>query len=152
MARNTVNDDMPIYEYKCEFCSAVLEKLQKVSEEPLRDCPECGKSTLVKLVSAPSFRLKGAGGYATDFKPGKKKNGAGADSDGAATSGAGGEAKSGGATGSGEAKSSEMKRGETKSGETKSGDTKSGEIKNSGATNSDSKNSTTTTPARTGTD
>jgi len=79
---------MPIYEYKCESCSAVLEKLQKISEPPLSDCPECGKSTLVKLVSAPSFRLKGSGWYETDFKTGKKKNGVGSDSDSAASSSA----------------------------------------------------------------
>jgi putative FmdB family regulatory protein len=105
--RNTVNHDMPIYEYKCESCSAVLEKLQKISDEPLRDCPECGKSTLVKLVSAPSFRLKGSGWYETDFKTGKKKNGAGTDGDGAVKSGS----SAAGGT-SGETKSSD-KNGST---------------------------------------
>jgi len=77
---------MPIYEYKCESCSAVLEKIQKISDPPLTDCPECGRSALVKLISAPSFRLKGSGWYETDFKTGKKKNGVGSDSDSASSS------------------------------------------------------------------
>jgi putative FmdB family regulatory protein len=67
---------MPIYEYRCSSCKAELEKLQKISEPPLVECPECGKDTLVKLISASSFRLKGSGWYETDFKTGNKKNGA----------------------------------------------------------------------------
>jgi putative FmdB family regulatory protein len=67
---------MPIYEYRCDACGAELEKLQKISDAPLRDCPACGKPALAKLVSASSFRLKGSGWYETDFKTGKKKNGA----------------------------------------------------------------------------
>ena len=65
---------MPIYEYQCESCSHRLEKLQKMSDAPLSDCPECGQSTLKKLVSAAAFRLKGGGWYETDFKTGSKKN------------------------------------------------------------------------------
>lgn len=65
---------MPIYEYACSACGHQLEVLQKVSDAPLRKCPECGKSTLRKLVSAPSFRLKGGGWYETDFKSGNKRN------------------------------------------------------------------------------
>lgn len=66
---------MPIYEYQCESCGAELEKLQKISDPALTDCPQCGKPSLVKLVSASSFRLKGGGWYETDFKTGGKKNG-----------------------------------------------------------------------------
>lgn len=66
---------MPIYEYRCESCGADIEKLQKISDPPLRDCPACGKPALAKRVSASSFRLKGSGWYETDFKTGKKKNG-----------------------------------------------------------------------------
>jgi putative FmdB family regulatory protein len=63
---------MPIYEYKCTECQHRLEKLQKMSEDPLKDCPECGQSALTKLVSASSFKLKGTGWYETDFKSNKK--------------------------------------------------------------------------------
>jgi len=59
---------MPIYEYRCESCGAELEKIQKLSDAPLTDCPSCGKAELKKLVSASSFRLKGSGWYETDFK------------------------------------------------------------------------------------
>ena len=65
---------MPIYEYRCAACGHELEALQKMSDGPLRKCPECGKSQLRRLVSAPSFRLKGGGWYETDFKGnGEKK-------------------------------------------------------------------------------
>ena len=63
---------MPIYEYKCTECDHRLEKLQKMSDDPIRDCPQCGKSALTKLVSATSFKLKGSGWYETDFKNKKK--------------------------------------------------------------------------------
>lgn len=59
---------MPIYEYRCGACGHHLEALQKMSEGPLRKCPDCGKSQLRRLVSAPQFRLKGEGWYETDFK------------------------------------------------------------------------------------
>jgi putative FmdB family regulatory protein len=59
---------MPIYEYRCGSCSHELEALQKISDSPLRKCPECGKLTLRRLISAPVFRLKGGGWYETDFK------------------------------------------------------------------------------------
>jgi putative FmdB family regulatory protein len=59
---------MPIYEYRCAGCGHHLEALQKMTEAPLRKCPECGKSQLKRLVSASRFRLKGSGWYETDFK------------------------------------------------------------------------------------
>ncbi len=59
---------MPIYEYRCAACSHQLDALQKISDEHLTDCPACGESALRRLVSAPSFRLKGGGWYETDFK------------------------------------------------------------------------------------
>jgi len=64
---------MPIYEYLCESCAHDscahdFEKLQKMSDPVLTVCPECGKSSLKKLVSAVGFRLKGSGWYETDFK------------------------------------------------------------------------------------
>jgi putative FmdB family regulatory protein len=59
---------MPIYEYRCGSCSHELDALQKINDSPLRKCPECGKLTLRRLISAPVFRLKGGGWYETDFK------------------------------------------------------------------------------------
>jgi putative FmdB family regulatory protein len=63
---------MPIYEYQCQKCHHHLEALQKISDKPLRECPECGKHTLKRLLSAPLFRLSGSGWYETDFKSDKE--------------------------------------------------------------------------------
>lgn len=68
---------MPIYEYDCQACQHRLEALQKLSDAPLKDCPECGQPALKKRISAAGFRLKGGGWYETDFKTGGKKNLAG---------------------------------------------------------------------------
>ncbi|AQA19997.1 transcriptional regulator [Halioglobus japonicus] len=65
---------MPIYEYQCQKCGNELEALQKISDAPLVDCPECHAPELKKKVSAAAFRLKGGGWYETDFKTGSKKN------------------------------------------------------------------------------
>lgn len=68
---------MPIYEYRCQACQHELEKLQKLSDPVLVDCPQCGKPALTKLISAAGFRLKGSGWYETDFKKDKRRNLAG---------------------------------------------------------------------------
>src|SRR5271165_508849 len=59
---------MPFYEYQCKNCGHDLEAMQKISDPPLKKCPECGKPQLQRLMSAPVFRLKGGGWYETDFK------------------------------------------------------------------------------------
>lgn len=59
---------MPIYEYRCSSCGHQQDFLQKLSEPPLTDCPECKQSTFSKQVTAAGFQLKGTGWYATDFK------------------------------------------------------------------------------------
>jgi putative FmdB family regulatory protein len=64
---------MPIYEYECQKCGHTLEALQKFSDKPLRECPECGRHQLKRLVSAPLFRLAGSGWYETDFKSDKER-------------------------------------------------------------------------------
>jgi putative FmdB family regulatory protein len=72
---------MPFYEYECPNCGYRDEVLQKINDKPLKKCPTCGKTGLIKLMSAPVFRLKGKGWYETDFKSDKDKqrNLAGAD-------------------------------------------------------------------------
>jgi putative FmdB family regulatory protein len=107
---------MPIYEYRCKSCGYQNDYLQKLSEPPLTDCPECGKSTFAKQVTAAGFQLKGSGWYATDFKnngaakggsrkdEGKGKNDGEAGKSGSASPGEGGTSASGS---SGEAGKSE---------------------------------------------
>ena len=65
---------MPIYEYQCLHCHHKLEKLQKINDQPLTDCPSCHRSTLQKKVSMTAFQLKGSGWYATDFHDKRKSN------------------------------------------------------------------------------
>lgn len=64
---------MPIYEYRCESCGHYLDALQKINDDPLKDCPACNEAALKRLISAPSFRLKGSGWYETDFKSDKDR-------------------------------------------------------------------------------
>ncbi|MGH8780914.1 FmdB family zinc ribbon protein [Paraburkholderia sp.] len=61
---------MPIYAYRCESCGFGKDVLQKMSDALLTDCPECGKSTFRKQVTAAGFQLKGSGWYVTDFRSG----------------------------------------------------------------------------------
>jgi putative FmdB family regulatory protein len=65
---------MPIYEYACKNCGHTLDELQKMSDDPLVDCPKCGEPQLKRLISAPRFRLKGKGWYETDFKTDNQRN------------------------------------------------------------------------------
>ena len=94
---------MPIYEYRCDVCGHYLDALQKIADDPLRDCPACEKAALRRLVSAPNFRLKGKGWYETDFKSDKetKRNLVDHPEDSAATKGKGESAKSDDAKGDG---------------------------------------------------
>jgi putative FmdB family regulatory protein len=65
---------MPIYGYVCNNCEHTLDVLQKISDDPLVDCPECGEPKLKRQLSAPRFRLKGSGWYETDFKKDNQRN------------------------------------------------------------------------------
>jgi putative FmdB family regulatory protein len=64
---------MPIYAYKCSSCGYAHDVLQKVSDAPLTDCPQCHAATLSKQLTAAGFQLRGSGWYATDFKNGSGK-------------------------------------------------------------------------------
>ncbi|MFI4939791.1 MAG: FmdB family zinc ribbon protein [Burkholderiales bacterium] len=59
---------MPIYAYRCEECGFAKDVLQKISDARLTVCPNCGKSTFTKQLTAAGFQLKGTGWYATDFR------------------------------------------------------------------------------------
>jgi len=61
---------MPIYAYKCESCGFAKDVLQKISDAPLSDCPQCGASSFKKQLTAAGFQLKGSGWYVTDFRGG----------------------------------------------------------------------------------
>ncbi|MDT7516409.1 FmdB family zinc ribbon protein [Rhodoferax mekongensis] len=61
---------MPIYAYKCESCGFAKDVLQKISDAPLQDCPQCQAPAFKKQLTAAGFQLKGSGWYVTDFKGG----------------------------------------------------------------------------------
>jgi putative FmdB family regulatory protein len=61
---------MPIYAYRCSSCGYEKDALQKLSDAPLTQCPECGQETFSKQVTAAGFQLKGSGWYVTDFRDG----------------------------------------------------------------------------------
>jgi putative FmdB family regulatory protein len=72
---------MPVYEYQCESCERIIEKVQKFSDPPLIQCEECG-GPLKKIISPPALVFKGSGFYITDYakkKPEKEKSAAGKD-------------------------------------------------------------------------
>lgn len=62
---------MPLYEYKCRKCASVFEVIQKISDSPLTECPDCG-GRLKKVLSAPAIQFKGSGFYITDYAKKKK--------------------------------------------------------------------------------
>jgi putative FmdB family regulatory protein len=53
---------MPIYEFVCEKCGRIVERLQKLTDPPPDACPECG-GKMAKIMSRNSFQLKGGGWY-----------------------------------------------------------------------------------------
>jgi len=59
---------VPIYAYRCSACGHAQDVLQKLSDPLLTSCPECGRDTYEKQVTAAGFRLKGSGWYETDFR------------------------------------------------------------------------------------
>lgn len=67
---------MPLYAYKCESCGFAKDALQKMSDAPLTVCPNCGKDTFRKQLTAAGFQLKGSGWYVTDFRGGNNAAGA----------------------------------------------------------------------------
>ena len=67
---------MPIYAFQCAACGFSFERLQRLADADPTDCPECGQPRVQRQLTAPSFRLAGAGWYETDFKKDgdKKRN------------------------------------------------------------------------------
>ena len=61
---------MPIYAYRCTQCGHEKDVMQKMSDAPLTNCPECKTDNFAKQLTAAGFQLKGSGWYQTDFKGG----------------------------------------------------------------------------------
>ena len=67
---------MPIYAFECANCGHQFDRLQRLSDSDPTACPDCGAEQVRRQLTAPSFRLAGAGWYETDFKKDgdKKRN------------------------------------------------------------------------------
>ena len=70
---------MPIYEYECEQCGVRFERLQRMADAALTDCPECS-GHVHRVMQPVGVIFKGSGFYVTDNKsrsstgiPAKKK-------------------------------------------------------------------------------
>ena len=106
---------MPIYEYKCDN-GHVFDVMQKMADEPLTECVECG-APAVRVLTAPAVHFKGSGFYNTDY----------------------GKRKGGGSNGSSGEGSPESKSSDSSSGSSDSGSSSSGSGSNSSSSGSDSK-------------
>jgi putative FmdB family regulatory protein len=71
---------MPLYEYECEACRHRFERIQKFSDPPVDQCPNC-QGKVRKLLSSPAIQFKGSGWYITDYaKKGRTDSSGSADS------------------------------------------------------------------------
>jgi len=117
---------MPLYEYRCTECQTTLEAIQAFAAPPLEECPECGRSSLKKLLSAPAFQFKGSGWYVSDY--------ARKDRSAAGESGKSGpESAAAGGNGSGSNGKSTPKESSSDSGKKAGASSSSGKSESSGA-------------------
>lgn len=77
---------MPIYEYQCGKCGHEFERQQRMSDDPVKTCPECRSRKVKKLISQTSFVLKGGGWYSDLYSSSKEAKSSDSDSANASTS------------------------------------------------------------------
>jgi putative FmdB family regulatory protein len=58
---------MPLYEYQCNQCGRRFEKIQRFSDPPVAECPQCAGTSVERLISSPAIQFKGSGWYVTDY-------------------------------------------------------------------------------------
>jgi putative FmdB family regulatory protein len=58
---------MPTYDYQCQKCGFEFEREQRITEDPIKTCPECKSRKAKRLLSASNFILKGGGWYADGY-------------------------------------------------------------------------------------
>jgi putative FmdB family regulatory protein len=63
---------MPTYEYLCKACGHAWEATQRISEDPLKECPQCHQPRAERQISGGNFILKGGGWYADLYSSSKK--------------------------------------------------------------------------------
>ena len=108
---------MPIYEYRCDRCEHEFEREQRISDDPVKTCPECRSRRVKRLISQTSFVLKGSGWYSDlysgasnskDVDKGKSDSSS-ADKSESKSDGSKGDSKSGKDKGKGKGKSGKAK-------------------------------------------
>ena len=71
---------MPTYDYICDACQHAWELFQKITDEPVKKCPECGKRKAVRQFgTGAAIMFKGSGFYETDYRSDSYKKSAEAD-------------------------------------------------------------------------
>ena len=102
---------MPTYDYLCEKCGFEFEREQRITEDPIKTCPECRSRKVKRLLSAPGFILKGGGWYADGYgSQSGSTGGSGSDGDSASTSSGSGDSAAGGTASSGDGGDSDGKK------------------------------------------
>ena len=67
---------MPTYDYRCERCGHTFDAFQRMSEDALTECPQCGEHALKRLIgSGAGIIFKGSGFYETDYKRSRTESG-----------------------------------------------------------------------------
>ncbi len=87
---------MPTYEYRCPKCGNGFEKFQKMSDEPVAECPNCGAPAERRLSGGAGLLFKGSGFYITDYRGEGYKKAAEADKGGSSGGGSSGGSSAGG--------------------------------------------------------
>jgi len=60
---------MPTYDYICDSCNHEFEKMQSITADPIKECPECGQNSAVRVISGGAGVIfKGSGFYSTDYR------------------------------------------------------------------------------------
>lgn len=71
---------MPTYDYICDACEHAWELFQRITEDPVKKCPECGKKKAVRQFgTGAAIMFKGSGFYETDYRSDSYKKSAEAD-------------------------------------------------------------------------
>jgi putative FmdB family regulatory protein len=90
--RNQI-ESMPTYEYRCPACGHDFEKFQRMSDDPVAECPSCDANAVRRISAGAGLVFKGSGFYITDYRGDSYKKAAGADNGGEGKNDSGGEGK-----------------------------------------------------------
>jgi len=104
---------MPTYEYECGTCGT-FEQFQRITEDPLSDCPRCGSAVRRLISSGTGIIFKGSGFYSTDSRASGKSDESGQSNEDKGKESSKVDGESAGKDGSGGEKSKTGAKSETK--------------------------------------